>query len=137
VSDITVTPSPSQRIIVQPGGLPGQPGTPAAQEIIGIREGNPPVLAILFWYEFDSLGGTLDLANCRMRVGVAPLANYVCNVTSNGQTLGTWEVLAGQINGVLTLSQVDYAGLADLQVLAPAVQDANLSDTLIIMALES
>lgn len=137
MSDITVTPSPSQRIIITPSGETGPAGADAAQEIVGIREGNPPVLAILFWYEFGSLGGTLDTVNCRMRVGVAPLHDYPCNVSSNGQALGTWDVPAGQINGVLTISQVDFEAGDDLQVTGPAVQDPNVSDTLIIMALES
>lgn len=136
MSDIVVTPSPSQRIIITPGGMTGPPGAPAAQEIVGVREGKPPVLAILFWYEFAE-AHTLDQVNSRMRVGTAPQGNYVCNVTSNGLSLGSWEVLAGQINGVLTISQVDFEAGDDLQVLAPAAQDANLNDTLIIMALES
>lgn len=130
------TTPPSPTLIIQAGGSPGLAGAPAAQEIVGIREGMPPVGAILFWYEFGSQGGTLDVANCRMRVGIAPRNNYVCPVTSNGVTVGSWTVSAGQTNGALVISKVGYSTGDDLQVIGPSITDPDLNDTLIIMALE-
>jgi len=134
-----VTVQPAQQpptVVVQPSGPPGPPGTPAAQEITGVREGQPPAGAILFWYEFGQ-ATVLDADSCRMRVGIAPAADYPCPVTTNGVTVGSWLVAAGTTQGVLSLSQLDYAQYDDLQVTAPLVPDANLNDTLIIMALEA
>jgi hypothetical protein len=129
---LTIPPTPT--LIIQASGTQGPAGQNASQEIMGVREGMPPIGAILFWYEFAS-EKLIDLANCRMRIGIPPLHNYVANVTSNGATQGTWTVLAGQGNGVLSLSKVDYLAGDDLQVIGPAVADPNLNDTLIIMAL--
>jgi hypothetical protein len=127
---------PDPTLVITSSGPPGPAGENAAQEIIAARDGNPPNGATLFWYEFGAAGGALDLANCRMRVGVAPIADYVCPIASNGAALGTWVVPAGATDGVLTLSQVDYAPNVDLKVTSPLTPDANLSSTLIIMALE-
>lgn len=136
MSDILVTPSPSQRIIVQQGGPVGPPGQNATQEIMAIREGQPPCSALLFWYVFAQ-AETIDLVNSRMEVGIAPAADWTAPVTSNGMQVGYWQVPAGTTTGVLYLLTPAFSGGSDLRVIAPLVQDTALSDTLIIMALEN
>jgi hypothetical protein len=128
-------PAPPPTLIISMTGEQGLTGQDAAQEIIGVREGQPPPGAILFWYEFID-AQTVVLANCRMRVGVAPASDYVCPVSSGGVAIGQWLVPAGQIDGVLTLSQVAYVADEDLKVAAPLLAVGNIADTLIIMALE-
>ena len=134
MSDVT-TPNP-QVLILSSTGVGGVPGLDAAQEIAGIREGQLPAAPLLFWYVFTE-AHTLDTVNSRMRVGTAPAGNVSCAVTSNGTLIGTWAVGAGLLDGVLTISKVDYAADDDLKVTGPLLPDAQLTDTLIIMALES
>jgi hypothetical protein len=129
-------PAPPPTLIISLTGQDGLTGQDAAQEIIGVREGQPPSGAILFWYEFID-AQSIALATCRMRVGIAPASDYVCPITTGGIQVGQWLVPAGQIDGVLTLSQVTYAAYQDLKVAAPLLAVGNISDTLIIMALEA
>jgi hypothetical protein len=129
-------PAPPPTLIISLTGEQGLTGQDAAQEIIGIREGQPPPGAILFWYEFIDTQSFV-LAQCRMRVGIAPATDYLCPITSGGVIVGQWLVPAGQIDGVLTLSQVTYDAYQAIQVTAPLLAVGNIADTLIIMALEA
>jgi hypothetical protein len=128
-------PAPPPTLVISLTGEQGLTGQDAAQEIIGVREGQPPPGAILFWYEFID-AQTIVPANCRMRVGVAPATDYVCPITTGGVAIGQWLVPAGLIDGVLSLSQVGYDAYQDLKVAAPLLAVGNIADTLIIMALE-
>lgn len=129
-------PAPPPTLIISLTGPTGLTGQDAQQEILGVREGQPPGGAILFWYEFIDAQNIVP-ATCRMRVGVAPAQDYACPITSNGVAVGQWLVPAGQIDGVLTISQVTYGAYDDLQVTAPLLPVGNISDTLIIMVLEA
>jgi len=79
-------------------------------------------------FRLNATTGSGDFSAGRCAIRLAPVSNFILNLSKNGVTFGTATILAGQVTGVVAITtQTSFAGGDILQV-STTTGDANARD---------